>query len=102
MTAIIMSGPIRPLTEVERFFAGIKIGRIELNGEVWIRRNNANRMLGRVEANQLTQLAEASGWRTIQPHSIRKGPKDKWPIYYALSDVMQTVKQLKKGKRKRK
>jgi hypothetical protein len=61
--------PFKPLTEVERNFQGAVIGRIEREGELWVRADAAARLIQRSE--RMTYIyAFDHRWRSIQEAGV--------------------------------
>lgn len=100
MTHIIMSGPIKPLTPAERAFAGMLLGRLQRNGETWVRAKIAAQMIG-VPSDHLSNYAAVAAWRfTLETVRLENG-RIKPRKFFAESDVKQTTKRLKQMRKRK-
>lgn len=99
MTHIIMSGPIKPLTEAERVFAGLSIGVLEFDGETWLRVHKAANVLGLTTVDAWNH-AQLSKWRFIhRPTPMNRAGHSKVVKYFAKADVVRTAERLKRKRK---
>ncbi|MDF0584727.1 hypothetical protein [Bradyrhizobium yuanmingense] len=96
MTHLIMSGQVKPLTPVKLAFAGMLIGRLQRDGEMWIRASIAARLIA-VPELAVHNYAGCDGWRCIWESVRLKDGRVALRKFYAEADVKRTAQRLKNG-----
>ena len=94
MTHIIMSGAIRPFTDVERAFAAAKkIGERIVEGERYLRGYKVANLLGWTVRTGVSDCASRYGRRTIEDMDPTQDGKLMMVTFYR-KDVLQTVERI--------
>jgi hypothetical protein len=100
MTHIIMSGPIKPLTEIERAAAGLKVGYYFAHGELWLSARKTMELLGYDYKNGGALARHAltgRKWRYLRLPHVGEGRR--YRAYYAQKDVLMTAERLKQKRK---